>query len=89
MDHRQDGGLVLNQCSFQLIEGKPLTPGLFNGFHLSAIAAGHVSQTQAEISLHRHQNGVSRLDGVGVVASMAALPVPLIGSVSRLSVCQA
>ena len=65
MNHRQDGGLVLNQGSFQLIEGKPLTPGLLNGFHLSAVAAGHVSQSQAEVSLDRHENGVSRFDGVG------------------------
>ena len=32
VNHRQDGWLVLDERSFQLIKGEPFTPGLFNSF---------------------------------------------------------
>ena len=63
--HRQDPGLVELQTGFDLFEAEGFTPGLLDGAHVGAVAAGHVLQAQAEVALHGHQHGVARLDHVG------------------------
>ena len=53
------------QTGFDLFEAEGFTPGLLDGAHVGAVAAGHVLQAQAEVALHGHQHGVTRLDHVG------------------------
>ena len=61
----QDCRLVFDQCSFQLLEGEPLAPGLFDGFHRGAVTTGHIGESQSEIALDSNKNGVARLNRVG------------------------
>ena len=65
MHHRQDGRLVLLESCFQFVETEGFTPGLFNHLNIGPVAPRHVHQAVAEIPLHRHQHGVTRLNGVG------------------------
>ena len=56
---------MLDQRGFEFIEREPFTPWLLNGFDVGAIATCHVGETQAEVSLHRNQDGVARFNRVG------------------------
>ena len=55
---------MLKDCRLELLKRKPLSPWLLDGSDVCAIPTGHVDEAQAEIALHRHQNGVTGFNGV-------------------------
>ena len=53
------------QACPQIVKAENLTPGSLNLADISAVAAGHVYQAMAEITIDTDQHHVSRLNGIG------------------------
>ena len=65
VDDGQNFGPMGGYCVLEFGQAEGFPPGLLDRHDIGPVATGHVGQTQAEVALDGHQNGVSRLNRVG------------------------
>ena len=65
VDDRKHDGVMVLQGTRNLRRAEGLAPGTFDGEDIGSVAAGHVGEAQAEVTVDRHHHPVTGFDHVG------------------------